>query len=104
MEGNDTTSGNDITENIYPIIIAPIPAINWSGIMSTFGYFLTVNIRTANEIGIINAAIFPIIWPEVKELPSIKNIPPNARKIEVIVSIVIFSFRNMYPKTAKKIV
>ena len=62
-------------ENKYPIIRAPIPAINWSGIISTLGYFLTVNIRTAKEIGITNAAIFPIICPEVKEPPSIKNIP-----------------------------
>ena len=41
-----------------------------------------VNINTANEIGIINAAIFPAICPEVKEPPSIKNIPLNARIIE----------------------
>ena len=72
--------------------------------MSICGYFLTVNIKTANEIGITNAAIFPIICPEVKELPSIKNIPANAINIEAKVNLLIFSLRNIYPNIAKKIV
>ena len=91
-------------ENKYPIITAPIPAINCSGIISTLGYFLTVNIRTAKEIGITNAAIFPTICPVVKELPSIKNIPPKARNMEARVNLDIFSLRNIYPNIARKIV
>ena len=82
-------------ENKNPNIKAPIPATNCNGIISTLGYFLTVSISTANEMGIMNAAILPIICPEVKEPPSIKNIPPNARKIEIIVKIDIFSLRNI---------
>ena len=91
-------------ESKYPIMTAPIPAINWSGIMSTVGYFLTVNIRMAKEIGIINATIFPIICPTAKDSPSIKNIPKNARNIETRVNFEIFSFRNIYPNIARKIV
>ena len=43
----------------YPIIAAKVPATNWAGTISTFGYFLTIIINTAKEIGIINATIFP---------------------------------------------
>ncbi len=81
-----------------------MPAINWSGIMSTLGYFLTVNIRTAKEIGITNATILPIICPVVKVSPSIKIIPPKARNIQNIVNFDIFSLRNIYPNIARKIV
>ena len=91
-------------ENKYPIIMAPIPAINWSGIMSTLGYFLTVNISTAKEIGMTNAAILPIICPVDNESPSIRKIPQNARNIENRVNLDIFSLRKIYPKIAKKIV
>ena len=91
-------------EHKYPIMTAPIPAINWSGIISTPGYFLTINIRTAKEIGITNAATFPVICPVVKESPSIKNIPANARNIEARVNLDIFSLRNIYPNIARKIV
>ena len=44
-----------------PINGAKIPAINCKGIMSTFGYFLTIKIKIANDIGIINATKFPVI-------------------------------------------
>ena len=44
-----------------PIINAKIPATNCAGTISTLGYFLTTRIKTANEIGIMKAAIFPTI-------------------------------------------
>ena len=43
----------------YPIKAAKTPATNCYGTISTFGYFLTITINTANEIGIINATILP---------------------------------------------
>ena len=84
-----------------PINVAKIPATNCNGIMSTFGYFLTIKIKIANEIGIINATRFPVICPGVKELPNIKIIPVTAKIIQVKVSLEIFSFKKTYPKIAK---
>ena len=82
-------------EKKYPIIKAPIPAKNWSGIMSVLGNFLTIKIRVANEIGIIKATMFPSNWPGDKLLPTIKIIPENAKIIDARVSFEIFSFRNI---------
>ena len=44
-----------------PISVAKIPATNCKGIMSTFGYFLTIKIKIAKDIGMINATRFPVI-------------------------------------------
>tara|TARA_B100001105_G_scaffold83908_1_gene66538 strand:+ start:311 stop:544 length:234 start_codon:yes stop_codon:yes gene_type:complete len=74
------------------------------GIISISGNFLTIKISVANEMGIMNAAIFPDACPGDKEFPTIKIIPANANIIENKVSFEIFSFRNIYPKTARKIV
>ena len=67
------------------------------------GYFLTITIKTANELGIINATRFPDNCPGDKEFPTINNIPDIARIIEVNVSLEIFSSKNKYPNNAKKI-
>ena len=83
--------------------MATIPAKSCNGTMSTFGYFLTIIIKTANELGIIKATIFPDNCPGDKELPTISIIPEIARIIEVKVNLDIFSFKNKYPKIAKKI-
>ena len=71
--------------------------------MSTFGYFLIIIINTANEIGIINATKFPKNCPGDNEFPTINNIPDMARIIDDNVSLDIFSFKNRYPKIARKI-
>ncbi len=55
-------------------------------------------------MGIINAAIFPIICPAVRDPPSIIKIPTKARNIEARVNLDICSLRKMYPNIAKKIV
>ena len=56
------------------------------GTMSTSGNFLTINIKIAKEIGIINAARFPVISPGDNELPTIKIMPEIASKIQKKVS------------------
>jgi len=80
----------------YPIKAAKIPAINWDGTMSTFGYFLTIIISTANEMGIMNATILPrnwlLDWID-KELPIIRSTPDMPIIIEIKVIKLIFSFR-----------
>ena len=81
-----------------------MPAMNWDGTISTFGYFLTTSINTAKEIGIIKATMFPSIWPGERVFPTIKIIPDIAKIIEVNVIFEIFSFRKKYPKIARKIV
>ena len=48
-----------------PISVAKIPATNCKGIMSTFGYFLTIKIKIANDIGIINATKIKISKGEI---------------------------------------
>ena len=58
-------------------------------------------IKTAKDIGIINAAIFPVISPGDSELPTIRNIPEIAKMIEVNVIAEIFSFKKKYPKIAR---
>ena len=85
----------------YPMIKAITPAINCNGTISTLGNFLTIKINVANDIGIIKAAIFPLICPTVNELPTIKIIPEIAKTIEVNVIKFIFSFKKIYPKIAK---
>ena len=75
------------------INVAKIPATNCKGIISTSGYFLTIKIKIANEIGIINATRFPVICPGVSELPNIKIIPTIAVIIQVNVIFEIFSFK-----------
>ena len=75
--------------------------------MSMLGYFLTIIIKTAKDIGIINATIFPINCSLVcidRELPTINNTPDIPSKIEIKVVKLIFSFKKIYPKNAKKIV
>ena len=76
-----------------PIIIANIPATNWSGIISTSGNFLTINIKIAKEIGITNATRLPVISPGEIEVPSIKKIPEIASNIQKKVSLDIVSFK-----------
>ena len=60
-------------------------------------------IKTAKDIGIINATRFPDNCPGDKELPTFSKIPDIARIIVAKVSLEIFSFKNKYPKIAKKI-
>ena len=98
MSLDDTKIVGDI---INPTIIAIIPATNWRGIMSTSGNFLTINIKIAKEIGIINATIFPVISPGEIEFPNIKIIPKIANKIQKNVNLEIVSFKKIYPKIAK---
>jgi len=81
-----------------------MPAINCNGTISTVGYFLTIKIKIANDIGIMKAAILPDIWPGDKEVPIIKIIPEIAKIIEIKVNFEIFSFKNKYPNSAKNIV
>jgi len=76
-----------------PTIIAIDPAINCKGTISTSGYFLTIKIKNAKEIGIINAIKLPDNCPGDKELPTIKIIPINAIIIESNVILEIFSFK-----------
>ena len=78
-----------------------IPAINWAGTISIVGYFLTIIIKTANVIGIENAAKFPDISPGDKEFPTIIKTPTIAKIIENKVTEEIFSLRKKYPKIAK---
>ena len=72
--------------------------------MSTVGYFLIIKIKKAKEIGIINAAKFPDIWPGERDDPIINIIPVIAKMIEITVVLDIFSLRNKKPNIAKKIV
>ena len=62
---------------------------------------------SAKEIGIANATIFPkncsLVWM-LKELPRINKTPDIPNKIEIKVIKLIFSFKKIYPKNAKKIV
>ena len=51
-------------------------------------------IKKANDIGIINAAMFPDIWPDDKDEPTIRIIPEIAKIIETSVIFEIFSFKN----------
>ena len=74
--------------------IATIPAKSCNGIISTFGYFLTINIKIAKEIGIINAIKFPDNCPGDKELPTINIIPVIARIMETNVNLDILSLKN----------
>ena len=74
--------------------MATIPAKSCKGTISTFGYFLTIIIKTANEIGIINATKFPNNCPGDKEFPTINKIPDIARIIDANVNLDIFSFKN----------
>ena len=51
----------------------------------------------------MNATRFPDSCPGDKELPTINNIPDIARIIDANVNLEIVSFKNKYPKIAKKI-
>ena len=68
------------------------------------GYFLTIIIRTANVMGIENAAKLPVSSPGDKEFPTIIKTPTTAKTIENKVIEEIFSFKKKYPNKAKKIV
>ena len=96
---------NNFSVTKYPIKAAKTPAINWDGTISTFGYFLTIIINTANEMGIINATILPknwlLDWID-KELPIIRSTPDIPIIIEIKVTKLIFSFKKIYPNNAKK--
>ena len=70
--------------------------------MSTLGYFLTTNIKTAKEIGIKKAARLPVIWPGDNDPPTINKIPEIAKVIDANVIAEIFSLRKKYPKIAKQ--
>ena len=70
-----------------------MPATNCAGTISTFGNFLTIIIKIAKVIGILNATIFPSISPDDSELPTIKKTPVIAKIIEVKVIVEIFSFK-----------
>ena len=76
-----------------PIVIAPKPAISCRGIISISGNFLTINIKTAKDIGIKKAAKLPIICPAVNDPPSINVIPLTARIIEVMLIWRFFPLR-----------
>ena len=58
-------------------------AINIAGTISTLGYFLTIVINTAKEIGITKATIFPKNPPVDNEFPIINKTPDIARIIEI---------------------
>ena len=88
-------------ERKNPIKQELIPAINCAGTISTEEFFLTIIIKIAKVIGIVKAAKFPESSPGVKELPTINKTPVIAKIIEVKVIILIFSFRKIYPKTAR---
>ena len=61
------------------MIKANTPAINCEGTMSTLGYFLTTNIKTANEIGIKKAFLMPISFAVlilvVRKYPNVDMVP-----------------------------
>ena len=67
--------------------------MNCAGTISIVGYFLTIIIKTANVIGIENAAKFPDISPGDKEFPTIIKTPTIAKIIENKVTEEIFSLR-----------
>ena len=77
------------------------PATNWAGTISTVGYFLIIIIKIAKTIGIENAARFPYNSPGESEFPTINKTPVIAKKIEIKVVKLIFSFKKKYPKIAK---
>ena len=88
-------------ERINPIKQEHTPATNCAGIISTVGYFLTIIIKTAKEIGIVKAAKFPDNSPGVNELPTINKTPVIAKMIETNVIVLIFSFKKKYPNIAR---
>ena len=88
-------------ESAKPIKQQQIPAINCAGTISTDGYFLTIIIKTANVMGIENAAKFPFISPGDKELPTMTRTPMIAKIIENRVIEEIFSLRKKYPNIAR---
>ena len=68
--------------------------MNCAGTISTLGNFLTIIIKIAKVIGILNAAKLPDISPGDKELPTINKTPVIARIIDAKVIVEIFSFKN----------
>ena len=90
-----------MVERKKPIIQELIPAINCAGTISTVGYFLTIMIKTAKVIGIVNAARFPDNSPGVNEFPIITKTPVIAKINEVRVIAFIFSFKKIYPNIAR---
>ena len=89
-----------------PITAATIPAVNWEGTISTFGYFLIITTNIAKEIGITNATIFPrncsLDWTD-KELPTISKTPDIPKIIEIKVIKLIFSFKKNIQILLKKL-
>ena len=88
----------DMSVLLQPISKNPImqelkPAINCAGTISTVGNFLTIIIKTANVIGIVKAARFPVNSPGVNEFPTITKTPVIAKIIEIKVIVLIFSFK-----------
>ena len=88
-------------ESKNPIIQEVIPATNCAGTISTVGYFLTIIIKIAKVIGMVNAAKFPDNSPGEREFPTITKTPVTAKIIEVKVVGLIFSFKKKYPNIAK---
>ncbi len=80
-------------ESKKPIKHEHIPATNCAGTISTVGNFLTIIIKTAKVIGIVNAARFPESSPGVNEFPTINKTPDIAKIIDVNVIAEIFSLR-----------
>ena len=75
--------------------------MNCAGTISTEGYFLIIIIKTANVIGMVNAAKFPDNSPGVNEFPTINKTPDIAKIIDIKVIEEIFSFKKKYPKIAR---
>ena len=92
----------NLVESKNPIKQELRPATNWAGTMSTVGYFLTIIIKTAKVIGIVNAAKLPVNSPGVSEFPTITKTPVIAKIIDVKVTVLIFSFKKKYPNIARK--
>ena len=82
-----------LDESKNPIMQELKPAINCAGTISTVGNFLTIIIKTANVIGIVKAARFPVNSPGVNEFPIITKTPVIAKIIEIKVIVLIFSFK-----------
>ena len=77
-----------------PITQELTPAMNCAGTISTLGNFLTIIIKIAKVIGILNAAKLPDISPGDKELPTINKTPDIAKMIDANVINEIVSFKN----------
>ena len=98
------TWNNCTPENPMPVLqISGLidTVVPMDGTMSTEGNLLTIIIKTAKVIGIVNAAKFPDNSPGDNEFPTISKTPVIARKIENNVIKFIFSLRKKYPNIAR---